>query len=121
MPNPLKVQAVHGRSTAAGVSVPVQWLAFRATGNGDTTLLSAVAGKRIRILCVSFACEAAMTVGWKTGNTLRIQPMSFGANGGVDTNRQPYSWWMETNVGDALILNKSTTSAVVGSLNYIVF
>jgi hypothetical protein len=45
--------------------------------------------------------------------------MAFASGGGLDVNRQIAGWWVETNVGQSLVLNKTGTGNVRGSFTYI--
>jgi len=87
--------------------------------SGDNTIVSAVTGKKIRVLQYSLVCGAATTVQWKSsGGTTLSGDMQFAANGGISCPFSPVGLF-ETASGEGLVLNLSAANAVSGHLCYI--
>lgn len=91
---------------------------LNATSSGDNTVLAGFTGKKIRITAVTFVCSSAVGVQWQSAATVKITAMPFAANGGMDTQRIWPNFFVETDAGDALVVNLSTVANVRGSLNY---
>jgi hypothetical protein len=90
------------------------------TAVADTTqLVAAVTGKKIRVTAVTVICAGAQTITFKSAATALGGAYSFAANGGMDVDRTPPNWFLETSAGEAL--NYTTTQAVQtsGSINYV--
>ncbi len=80
---------------------------------GDRTIVSAVSGKKIVVLNYLLTVSAN-TVTWKSGSTV--------ISGAIDEShsmRDPDAGLIETDTGEALILNLSGTSQVSGFLTYV--
>lgn len=95
-------------------------LAYINTADAYTTeLVAAVEGKKIRVTAVTVVCAGAQSITFKTGTTALGGAYSFAANGGMDVDRTPPNYFVETVAGEAL--NYTTTMAVQtsGSVNYI--
>ena len=88
------------------------------TTSGDTTIVLAVTDKKIRVLSLVFTLSSATTVGWSSAGNIKISPMSFAANGGM-TFHPTTGFFVETNAGEALVLNQGGGSNIRGTLNYI--
>jgi len=87
--------------------------------SGDNTIVSAVTGKKIRVLQYSLVCGAETTVQWKSsGGTTLSGDMQFAANGGISCPFSPVGLF-ETASGEGLVLNLSAANAVSGHLCYI--
>lgn len=90
-----------------------------ASSSGDTTVVAAVPGKRIRVIVLGFLCNDPVVVTWKSGASGAISgPESYGDNGGIQTPYIPPGI-MQTAEGDALIINLSSAVDVGGKLTYI--
>lgn len=110
----------NGRIVIDGLSYPLKWAAINATLNGDNTVLTAVAAKKLRIIGITFLSDKNVEISFKSGTNVLIQPMSFAARGGMTVNDQPAAYWLETNAGEAFIINCSVNAANVrGRLSYV--
>jgi hypothetical protein len=101
-----------------GVDLLVKTAKLNATGSAQT-VVSAVTGKKIRVVALVLTMSAAGTVLWKSSTTSTIQDaMPFAANGGMDANRMPHGFLFETVATEDL---KVTVSAgtCTGLLNYV--
>lgn len=89
------------------------------SGTGDTTVVAAVASKRIKVHRFFFTVDAATTVKFKDGATDLTGFMSFTASGAnfSDASGDP---WFTTTAGNAFIINQSGTAQVSGRLYYTV-
>ena len=98
----------------------VKWDDINATASGDTTVVAAVSGKKIRVLQMGFSVSAAVNIAWKSGaSTTKIAARSFPANGGIESGDVSPGWVVETDAGEALVINLSGTANVRGQVNYI--
>jgi len=104
--------------TASGDTYTVKWSAINATASGDTTVVAAVTGKKIRVVNLMLTTSAAISIAWKSGANTLISGMAFAANGGINGERL-FGYFMETNATEALIINLSAAANVRGSLSYI--
>lgn len=93
--------------------------AINATASGDTTVVSAVSGKKIRAFSIALTVSAQVDVAWKTGGgDTQIAAMSFAQYGGMNQDYLP-GWFVESDSGEALLINLSGAANVRGMLNYI--
>lgn len=100
-------------------SLPFKWAPINATASGDNTIIAAVTGRKIRVIAISFNAALAVGISFKSnpGNT-KIEQMLVAANGNFAANHFP-GWFMETNVGEAFIMNNSLAINVRGSCAYV--
>lgn len=95
-----------------------------ATASGDTTVIPAVVGKRIRVTAVLLTTSAQVNIAWKSGASVsipastKIPAMSFPQYGGMNQNYLP-GWFVETDRDGSLIINLSGNATVSGMVNYI--
>lgn len=115
------VSAISNESNALYVNgniVTPKFAVISASASGDNTVVSAVTGKKIRVLHYSLVCAAAVTLTWKSGTTAISGGMAFGTNNGISTPYSPQGLF-ETASGQALVLSLSTDASVGGHLTYI--
>ncbi len=110
------LNALYGQIARSG---EIKWAAIDIASNGDNTVVTGVAGKRIRVISIMFLCTSAVTVAWKSGaSTTRIPGQAWPANGGVALEIAiPY--FVETDAGDNLVANLSGALQVSGFLGYV--
>jgi len=97
---------------------PSSFAAIDASLAGDTTVVAAVAGRRIRVVKYSFLCAAAVTVRWKSGAGTNLSGlMAFAANGGISEPYCPVGI-LQTALGEALVINLSGAVGVGGLMTY---
>jgi hypothetical protein len=92
-------------------------------GSGDNTLVSAVPGKRIKVLHYTLTTDAAVALRFKSGPNSNLSgAASLGLNGSISTGiGSPGSAWiLETAAGEALVLNLGLAVGVRGHLTYFV-
>lgn len=90
------------------------------TTTGDTTLVAAVASKRIKVHRFFFTVDAATTIKFKDGASTDFTGyMSFTASGAnfSDASGDP---WFTTTAGNAFVINQSGTAQISGRLYYTV-
>ena len=94
---------------------------INATASGDTTVVALVSNKKIRVIAVGiFPVSAAVNISWKSGaSTTKIQPGTYAINEGFMLASLLPGWFMETDSGEALVINLSATANVRGFVNYI--
>lgn len=89
------------------------------SASGDTTVVAATAGSKIRVIKYSLVCAGAVVVTWKSSIAGAISgPMSFLANGGI-SDAAEIAGIMQTAVGEALVLNLNGNVSVGGTLAYV--
>lgn len=92
-----------------------------AAGNGNNTIVAAVAGKKIRVLqCFLIMTGTAVTIRFEsaadgTALTGQMQPTQ---GGGFVLPFSPVGWF-ETNAGELLNLELSGAQSVDGVLKYV--
>lgn len=121
----VNVQDVSGLMIENAVAVTVKRTALGFATSGDNTLLSGVAGKKIRVLSMMlisggtvnlyFTSNAAGTVIFG-GSTNKI---ALAANTGFVLPYNPHGWMEVTTDGHALVANLSAAIAVSGGMTYI--
>jgi hypothetical protein len=102
-----------------GKGVPVKQAHINVATATNTQLVAAVAGKKIRVTAVTIICAGAQGVTFKTATTALGGEYSFATNGGMDVDRTPPNWFMETVAGEALNITTSQAVQTSGSINYI--
>ena len=87
--------------------------------SGDQTILSAVSGKKIRVLGYALVTDTASALTWESGGSTAISgAMTFAANGGIAA--PPSKWgYIETLDGESLVLNVGTAATVGGHVTYV--
>lgn len=90
-----------------------------AATSGDNTILSAVVGKKIRVLSLFVIAAAAVTARFESGasGTALTGQMNLAANGGFVLPYNPLGWF-ETASNTLLNLELSGAISVDGSLTY---
>jgi len=96
----------------------VKWAEINATTIGDTPVVAAVTGKKIRVLVIDFACSGAVGISWKSGSTVIRNAQAFAANGGIAHSAYP-GWFAETSASQALAINLDAAVNVRGSVSYV--
>lgn len=102
----------------SGVPVVPQFATIVASASGNTTIVTGIAGKRIRVLVSTIVANAAVNVQWQTGTTNVTGLYYLAANTGVADAYAPVGHF-QTNIGDSLNLNLSGSVAVGGKVTYI--
>ena len=94
---------------------------FVLSDNGDVIAVSGVVGRRIRVLALTISCSKNTQFLFKSGLvTVKIGPMFISQGIPLDVNRMPSGYFMETNVGEAFVINSSINAGLVaGSLTYV--
>lgn len=112
----LATDAIQNGTTA----LTPKFVKIDVASSGDNTIVSAVAGKKIRVLQYILVCGTATTVRWYSGagGTALSGDMQFADNGGVSSAFSPVGLF-ETGVNTALVLNLSAANAVSGHLVYV--
>ena len=103
-----------------GLGHELKHAVINASASGDNTLVTAVAGQRIKV--VSYVCIAANAVNatFKSGASTSISgALTLGTNSGVSCPNNCESVLMQTAVGEGLVLNLSGNVLVGGHLSYI--
>jgi type 1 fimbria pilin len=94
------------------------------TTSGDNTIVTAVPGRKIRLINYTAIATGAVAIRWKSGASTNLSgAMSLAANGGAapsGSGQSPAGFigLLETNSGDALVLNLGAAVQVSGHLTY---
>lgn len=95
--------------------------AISTASSGDSSVVAAVTGRKIRVLSLQFLCTSAVTVGFESnnagGDTALTGVMAFPDNGGMVLPHNPFGWF-ETVAGEALHITLGGAVQVSGSLVY---
>lgn len=103
---------------ADGVTaLTVKFASISTASSGYTSLVSAVTGKKIRVLSYAIVASAAVTVQFASASTAKSGAMSLDANGGVSAQAQ--QGLFETASAEALRLNLGGAVQVSGHLSYV--
>ena len=101
-----------------------KFAAIAAATSGDNTLVSAVSGKKIRVLALSAVVSAATNIYFTSGAAGTVifggstNKINLAANSGLVLGFNPVGWF-ETASGQALVVNLSAGNSFSGGLVYI--
>lgn len=95
-----------------------KFVVISASTVGDSTLISAVSTKQIRVLSFSLVSVGAVSVKFRSATTDITGAMSFAANGGISVPFSPLGHF-QTAISTLLAINLSAAVAVGGSLVYV--
>ena len=98
----------------------IKYAIIDKAGSGDNTLVSAVTGKKIRVLSYALVAAGAVTVRFESGasGTALTGQMTLAANGGISCAFNPGGWF-ETAADALLNLELGGAVSVDGHLSYI--
>lgn len=100
-----------------GTSSAVKFAKIEADTTGNTQVVAAVTGKKIRVHGALVIANAAVTVKFQSATTDITGPMSLSANGGFA--HESILGMFETAAGEALNINLSANQSVGGHLSYV--
>lgn len=109
-----------GRSidpSQAGVDLTLRFANINLTASGDVTIVSAVPGKKIRVLSVALGSDGNGAVRWKSGSGNISGPIQMDKAGGYAVAAD--FGLMETNTGESLVLNLDSEINVGGHISYV--
>ena len=93
--------------------------AISTAASGDTTLVAAVPGKKIKVIGYALVSTAANSIKFKSGaGTDLTGAMALAANGGISSPSDKNTVEFETAAGQALVINLSAATQVSGHLVY---
>ena len=94
----------------------VQFAVINATAGGDTTILPAVSGKRIRVIAYAVVASASVSIKFRSGTTDITGTMRIVEGGGIAHAFD--SGLFQTAVGEPLVINLSSNATVGGYVVY---
>lgn len=109
----------------SGTSVLPKYAAVAASTAGDNSLVSAVSGKKIRVLSMMIIAGAAGNIYFTSsaaGTTIfggSTNKINLAANGGFCLPFSPVGWFENSSTNQALVMNASSTGPFSGGLTYI--
>jgi len=99
------------------ISGTAKYAKIVATGSGDTEVVAAVTGKKIRVIAVSLVATTATAIKFRSATTDITGSMGFANNGGL--TQESVTGLFETVAGAALNINSSAAVVVGGFVTYI--
>lgn len=104
----------------SGIQSEVKFAIVDAATSGDNTLVSAVTGRKIRVLSLYLVASGAVTARFESGagGTALSGQMQIGANGVLALPFNPAGWF-ETAAAALLNLELSGAVSVDGGLSYV--
>lgn len=98
---------------------PIKFAVISASSSGNNTLVTAVTGKKIRVLSAFFIAAGAVDVRFESaaGGTALTGVMSFPANGGISLPHNPAGWF-ETIASQLLNMELGGAVQVSGGFTY---
>jgi len=119
---PLPVQTTFESSQASnlGAIVTPKFALINTSSSGDTTLVAAVASRKIRVVSYAFICSGTVGVKFQsgTGGTALTGVMEFTAQTGIAPGLNQWGHF-ESASGVLLAINLSAAIAVRGHLTYL--
>ena len=109
-----------GRVIVDGISYKLKWIKINATATGDNTIISLVSGKKLRVIHIHFTCSNNVSIIFKSGANILIDAEDFAKFGGISDNSQTAGFFVETNSGEAFIMNLSAGSINVRGRCYYI-
>jgi hypothetical protein len=114
--NPLPVEVI--RRDAAGAAAAVKFAPIVASASGNTAVVAAVTGKRIRVLSYSLIAAGTASVKFQSATTDITGTYPLVANTGLSDNGGEAGVF-QTGVAETLHINLSAAVAVGGRVTYI--
>ena len=100
---------------------PVQFAKIDTASSGDTSLVAATTGKKVKVVGFFLIASGAVSVKLRSGTTDLTGAMAVGANGGLVVQGGPAGEHViETAAGSALNINLSAATQVSGAVRYVV-
>jgi len=103
----------------------MKYAVVNVNASGDNTIISAVAGKRIKVLHYAVGCDQNIDIYWKSNSTRITGPIFLAASTSISAGYGASSpaglvGMFETNTGEALVLNLNGAKTVGGHITYLV-
>jgi len=96
----------------------MRWAEINVTAIGNTTVLTGIPGQKLTVVSLDFVVSAAVSISWLSAATTIRNAQAFAANSGMARDLvRPY--YLQTNPGEALIMNLSAAVNVRGALGFV--
>ena len=106
-----------GTVTDGGSGKTLKSAVVNLTATG--TVVSLVAGKRIKVFAAKVICSAALTVNFRSGGATALEgPQAIALNGGFTESVDPPNFLFGTTAGESLDLVISGTGTAAGRVSY---
>ena len=96
----------------------IKFAFINATGSGNTALVAAVTGAKIRVVGLSLVTLVANTVKFQSATTDKSAGLPLAANGGLVLPLNEHGW-LETTRGEALNFNQSAATTTGVNVAYV--
>lgn len=104
----------------------MKYASISTSASGDTTIVSAVTAynKKIRVIAYTIIASGDVSVKFKSGSNDISGAMAIATNGGISAAAGVMTAFgplglLETNSGEALVINLSSATQVSGHLTYV--
>lgn len=113
------VTSVNDKVVIGGAEYDVKVVAVNATASGDNTVISAVSGKRYRILSINLWSDTALGIAIKDSSGTLVEAMTVAIGGAIQIN-PPHGYVAQCGATNrALIVNLSSIGNVRGVIQYV--
>lgn len=102
----------------ATTALTPKFAVIQASSSGTNAIVTAVTGKKIRVLAYNFMANGAVNAKWQSASTDKTGLKYLAANTGIVAGYNKVGWF-ETASDEALNLNLSGAVAVGGELVYV--
>lgn len=104
--------------SSAGVASLGTNLAISNSSSGDTTVVTGVASKSVRVYRLVLVFGGTTTITLKDGTTALTGAMTFNAGGSLSLDVGSVPWWV-TTAGNGFVINSSAAVSVAGFIQYV--
>jgi hypothetical protein len=112
-------QGVTGVLYDGATALAANFAAIAVSASGDNAVVSAVAGKKIRVVKYTLSAAGSVVVKFRSGSSADLTgPFALATFGGLGGSYCPLGLF-ETAAGESLVINLSGAVSVAGHLTYI--
>lgn len=97
----------------------MKWAPINAGALGDNTIIAGVSGKKLRVVNLYLTAGLAVALQLKSGPNVKVGAMSLLAATPFVMNMSPGCWVVETEAGEAFVINSSVATGLRGGCNYV--
>lgn len=101
------------------VAVTPKYSSIAISSSGNNTIVSAVTGKKLRVLSYKLSANGAVNAKWLSGTTTDLTGFSYFASNSLEVAPFNPIGWFETSASALLTISLSGSVAVGGHMTYI--